>query len=718
MQFSPGWCRGWQMRVVIARQVHMRIPVSFSDHAEVFPRQIELLRQRFAPTLGVDAPYADFFAKLMGYSSYDDLLEARVENVLEHSPSVTRYALHEGMIWNAFSQGCCSYLDACSLIDLLDYELFDCTLLADAPHAVISTLASIPGLVSKDDIYQAKRKKYSPFSPKKTIIFINSMGCDQKILRDRSREIVKAGAPTNEVTIFQDGRGFCWSRVRAVIMLLPSDFDERLSKIIGYAELDEPLARRMKFWREEIVSPLHEPAWAVVNRNRIIPEGFETVLNNGSAYLYNKVLQGYIPYSFEPESQFFFEAIVQIISGKVVFFDESELKPVDELGFRKVYREQDRNSNNGSGDEYPPLGRTVKSIPVKFGEMFYENWQPYLRAQRWIQPSDLSSQLARRCAAKVIHPDRLSPLAVPTWHATFTEEIRNELDETLASGIKSLVQLLKDGDLEKIVNNLATYFISDLDQRVMGRIQKMTKTECKTTDEGDKFVPEVLKVAKIQYPQKDLGIEGFEEICHSRGSCIKKGLMELSGLGDSSLGWIDHEIERLATLNPSKIEHYVKILSIAAWLVSDVENFDSIYVSSNSVAAALFGMVCLANGLSGIKNGYTLTELQKTSVIKMSTLPGCEEFLRLSHVLAMQESFISDVKSWQLNEAQRSERRKISDYVFANGLVDLDDEVPSTAFHLGGESAVVGKHISLNSDTCKINITKTNLIPQTSGTES
>jgi len=697
VQFSPGWCRGWQMRVVIARQVHMRIPVSFSDHAEVFPRQIELLRQRFAPTLGVDAPYADFFAKLMGYSSYDDLLEARVENVLEHSPSVTRYALHEGMIWNAFSQGCCSYLDACGLIDLLDYELFDCTLLADAPYAAISTSTSSPGLVSKDNNH-AKKRKFSPFSPENNIIVINSMGYDQDRLRERSRELVEAGAPKNEVTIFDNGRGFCWGRVREVIRLLPSDFDDRLSRILGYIELDDSLSRRMKFWREEVVSPLHEPGWAVVKRNRVIPQGFETVLNNGSAYLYNKVLQGYIPYSFAPESQYFFEAIVQILSGKVVSFDELELKSVDELGFRKVYLEKVDNLNVNPDGKLVPLGRTVKSIPVKLGEIFYENWQPYLRAQRWIKPSDLSEQVFPRCAAKVIHPDRLSPLAVPTWHSTFTAEIRSELDENVASSIEDLEQLLKNGELEKIVNNLATYCVFDLDQLIRNRVQKMSRSNPGLSDKRGKSIHSIIKAFKDDILPQEVTFEAFVKVCEAHGSNIKKSLPGLCGFSNLSLGWVYHKIDEANKsgdpVNSSENHHAITVLAVIALLASCVENIYRVSVTANTLAAALFGLTVLINGLTHVKKNHELTGLQKTSVDDMSTLSGYNEFLMSKSNLSIQESNVADIKCWRLNEAQRSESRNISGKIFTDGEVSLNEAASAIDLYLGGESTI--------SDNCVI----------------
>lgn len=652
----------------------MRIPVSFSDHDNVFPRQIELLRQRFFPTLGDDAPYADFFAKIMGYVDYNELLEARVENVLQ-PPSVTRYAFQEGMIWNAFSQGCCSYLDACSLMGLLDYELFDCTLSMDLSNPLLSSLTSTSGSASDEKRNHTKRRKFSPFCGGSPLPILNSIGMDQVGMRKTARELVEAGAPVSEVIIYQDGRGFCWSRVLSVVRLLPNNLDDRLSRSCGYLDISDSHARRMKFWKEEIVGPLHESGWMVARRNRIIPDGFETILKDGVAYLYNKVLKGYIPYSFEPESKHFFEAIVQIISGKVVSFDEIDLDPVDDRGFRMVSQGRLQQHEENVDGNLTPLGRTVKSIPVNAGEIFYEDWQPYLRAQNWIKPSELPSQVVPKSSIKTIHHNRLSPLVVPTWHAEFTSEIRNELNANVAAALREVELLLPGGEPDRIVDILAAYCAVDIDRRISYRINKGRKLR-------DKVLP------------GDLTAEEFKAECEKNGSNIRCIFPGLAGFSDFSLGWVHYIVSRVnksqeasksfsSNLRP-------QILAVVALLLSSNESVIDSDLTFNDLEAALFGLMNLINGLAKSRNGYNLTDLEGRSVSDMSTLPGYKEALNLINAVRIQESFITDVGRWRLDEARRSALRMISGHSFTKGEVNLEDVQPVVAYQLGGVGKISG----------------------------
>ncbi|WP_274644830.1 hypothetical protein [Pseudomonas serbica] len=671
----------------------MRIPVSFADHDRLFASQIQSVRDSLHELRGEDAFYPDLFAKVMGYQNYDELLSARVEDIHVHSQfQVTRSSLLEAMTWNAFSQGVCGYLQATKVVGSLELERFDCDLLTRetrAANAVLGVKNFRPGKV----LFGGATN--NPFASPNTPLglILDEFPSYKDTWLKQTPELIEAGAPPYKSSILPNGLAFCWKRLTSMVGALPDDLDEQLANVALYDKLPDPKSRRLKFWQDEIILHNFEPAWVYARRTYKLPEGFEIICNQERWYLYNKVLMGFIPLSFKADSQAFYKAVVMILCGQPIVFAENELGPADERGFQEVLLTDPIES----GDERSELrmrGRQVANLLVKADELFFENWQPYLRSQQWITPSGIPAGLADVCASKTLMPNRLSPQVLPTWGMEFADALRKEFAGTVQSASQRLRESLGRGDLVKLTAALLTFSCIDLDRYATSKRQFWYPLA------GDR---EALESALEQY--------------QLAGTCIQKAFPELSGLSVITLGilhceceyaFINKDCTDFPNFDPTNTEQLVRFLSYVILLLSASMTQPVHQSDLRNQQAMTFAVSVLSEAVSKSKAGMTLSQLEMSTLVSMNIHRVYASTCDFMQRLQWHDTFVERVREWHAsNDAMKLIRQK-GDYLFADEKVPLQRPVAvSELFDLARGGHLANQTAVINLETCAVTLMPT-----------
>jgi hypothetical protein len=672
--------------------MRMRIPVSFADHDRLFASSIQLVRESLQEQRGEGACYPDLFAQFMGYRDYEELLDARVNDIHVHSQlKITRASLAEAITWNAFSQGVFGYHRAAEVVRALDLERLDCDLLTRetrAANAVLGMKNFRPGhtLVGS-----------GPNNPlvnqNKPFVIMDEMGFYQETWLEQTPELIEAGAPAYKSSILVNGLAFCWKALENTVEALPDDLDERLAKVLHYDKLPDAKSRRMKFWQEEIIPLNFEPAWQFVQRKYKMPEGFEIIRNEERWFLYNKVLMGFIPLAFQIDSVAFYRAVAMILCGQPIQFADHELGPVDELGFQDVLIQNSTEpcyERSGLRLE----GRGIAELRVKADELFFENWQPYLRSQRWITPGEIPPGVADVCAGMTLMPNRLSPLVLPTWCMEFAGSLRKEFAGTVESASQRLRESLGRGDLVKLTAALLTFSCIDLDRYATSKRQFWYPLA------GDR---EALESALEQY--------------QLAGTCIQKAFPELSGLSVITLGILHCECE-YAFLNkdctdfpnfdPTNTEQLVRFLSYVILLLSASMTQPVHQSDLRNQQAMTFAVSVLSEAVSKSKAGMTLSQLEMSTLVSMNIHRVYASTCDFMQRLQWHDTFVERVREWHAsNDAMKLIRQK-GDYLFADEKVPLQRPVAvSELFDLARGGHLANQTAVINLETCAVTLMPT-----------
>lgn len=690
----------------------MRIPVSFADHDRLFATQIQLVRDSLHGQRGEEACYPDLFAQVMGYRNYDELLSARVEDIHVHSQfQVTRASLSEAMTWNAFSQGVCGYLQAANeVVANLELERFDCDLLTRetrAANAVLGMKNFRPGqTLSGAGPNNPFASPNAPFG-----VIMDEYSFYKETWLEQTPELIEAGAPTYKSSILPNGLAFCWKRLENTLQRMPDDLDAQLATVLHYAELPDAKSRRLKFWQEEIIRHNFEPAWVYVRRTYKLPESFDLIRNQDHWYLYNKALMGFIPLAFQVDSQAFYKAVAMILCGQPIEFADAELGPVDERGFQEVLL----TDTTEPGDERSDLrmgGREMTVLPVNADELFFENWQPYLRSQEWITPAEIPVGVADVCASLTLMPNRLSPLVLPTWCMDFVDSLRKELAATVQSASQHLTESMRRGDLVKLTATLLTYSCIDLDRYAKAELQFRYPID-RLDGWGSKDNPKYLEAVAGDREVLESALEQYQ----LAGTSIQKAFPELTGLSVITLGVLHCECEyaflgNQATdfpdFDPTNTEQLVRFLSFLILLLG-AAMVQGVHKSElKNQQAMTFAVSVLSEAVCKSKAGMTLSPLETSTLLSMNIHAVYASTCAFMQRLQGHDSFVVRVREWRSSDDAMSLIRQKGDYLFAEEEVPLQRPVALSdllALARGGE--LFNQTAVINLETCHVSLMPT-----------
>ena len=680
----------------------MRIPVSFADHDRLFAIHIQLVRDSLHEQRGEDACYPDLFAQVMGYGNYDELLSARVEDIHVHSQlELTRTILRDEMVWNAFTNGVCGYLQAGKLVGAIHRERFDCDLLTSetrAANAVLGTTTFRPG--------QTLFSNPFAYGSPGLVIYDEFPYYSNPPWLTQTPELIEAGAPLYRSSISTTGLAFCWTLLEGTVRDLPDDLDERLSKVCHYAPLTDAKARRLRFWQEEIIPHNFEPAVDYARRKFKLPEGVECVRTTTHWYLHNKALGGYIPLAFTPDSNAFYQAVMALLCGQTIEFSEEDLGPEDAQGFREVLLKEPPAPADHSADIRQQCGRYLEDLPVKAEEVFFENWQPYLRSQHWITPGEVPPGIAETCTSVNLHPNRLSPLALPTWCIGFNDALRCEFSITMALASERLEASIRSRDLVTLTATLLTYSAVSLERHVASEIKKENPVE-RLEGHWRKEDPRYKNAMAAELEGLDAMLDNYQR----EGLKVTKAFPELAGLSVITLGWLHcksdyrpreslSEHTNTYEFEPTNTQHLVHYLCFAILLVSESLLSGGVQPVLRNKPAMMFAISVLSEAVSKQKADLPLTPLESKTLAEMNVHDVYESTCAFMKRMDEQDSFISGVGTWRASQAELALIRQKGEYLFAKDLVSLNRELTmGELMQLSRGGSNISSPIMLNLET-------------------
>ncbi|WP_338923944.1 hypothetical protein V0M98_37655 (plasmid) [Pseudomonas silesiensis] len=636
----------------------MRIPVSFKDFSDHFFSLVDALSGCWHR---LDAPasvYQNGFAQILGYRDLQDLMDSRVEDVATvMDVSISMPQVREAIVWNGFTSGLMSYHEAEVVVNLIPLERLDW----------------------KSSIEQ--REKNLKSAPVAGSVFGMVRGRHVKVFRDemwnfayedpwmdQTPELVEAGARPYDLSIGVDGRAFRWGRLRETVGKLPDKFEDKLNELVGYGELDAK-ARRLKFYREQLIEPLYESAIHVVTQQMLVPDGFRIVRCAGRDYLYNEPLGGYIPIAFHPDSGALNQAVLMILRGEAVAFESSRLSPADHEGFQQeIYAVPEhcigemtrQNRSLVFNSNIDSLRQTQSS------RTFFEANQVYLRGQKWITPEQIPEGLADISKAKALPDLCLSQEVLPEAYTAFFDELCLELPATFRRSSERVHEAYRSGALIKLFNTLARFSAGDLDRFALRKFHSHHPSGF--DEDGDKL------------PQSQDATAG-EAMAHYEdlGRQILLALPTLGHLSTLTLGWLhyasydacfgdEEPVRPFCSDDASACIFYLCHLLLVLGALAEGVDFSRVHKSFDD-GDEFYPVAVLIAAIAKSKKSSPLTESEQLVLGSMNVYPLFKQMRDFRVKLKHKKEAMNKAIGWQQVDAVRWKIRAEGEFLYANGRV-------------------------------------------------
>lgn len=592
--------------------------------------------------------YHGAMAQMLGYRDQAHMESSCVTDVIvsETYPHSVE-DIKETLVWNSFRSGIMSYSEATTVVGLLK-------------------LGTLDFFTKVNDIEHGKL----PFK-------ISSLMFDEYSLLGSPRwlestpELIEAGAPPFSLAIFPDGRAFRWDKLLHMALNLPDKLDQQLARVRNYAGLDEK-AKRLRFYREELILPSYDSAIDVIAQEDKIPDGFDLVCLDGHEYLFNVFLGGYIPIAFNAESGSIYEAILMVLRGDEVRFDSSRLLPPGNDGFQKEAFDGDRKVFSSSSENRRRRKRhnlpSTCELSTRGDLTFVVGNQVYLRKQCWVEPRDIPPRLAAQSSRACLPGLNTLNEVLPAPYLKYHQELKAELSGTLQNSASYVIEAFRDGSLARHVNAYLSLSVTDLDSHCHEEILQWVYEDFDESDDRD--AEEALRSYETKKKQY-----------HEEGLKILQAIPDLRRLEPKSLAWLHRKSVSQTSQSLSPISAFVNDDASCAYLLSYIMlrihalalnvSFDYKYGSLEK-EEVYYSISVLLVAVEKSKNNIPLDADERNALESMNAMLTFRDLKRFKDSLVSCDRFIDKAQSWQADEMGRLEIRKQGMYVHTEGQVQVN----------------------------------------------
>lgn len=622
----------------------MQLPFSFRDFSEHFFHLVDALsgcwhRHDAAPVF-----YQNGFAQLLGYRNLKDLMDNRVKDVASvidaswKAPKVV-----EAIVWNAFASGLMTYNEAEVVVNLLPLERLDWKMCTDQHEKTSHSVSRF--FVVYDE--------FSTYISGETWLA-------------QTPELIEAGAPPYSLCIAADGRAFRWSRLRDAVSKLPKNLDDKLRAVTAYSRLD-PKARRLKFYREEIIEPLYELAIDTVTQQMLMPDSFAVVHCAGRQYLYNEVLSGYIPIAFHPGSGMLHQAVLMILKGETVVFESSRLSPADDEGFQhEIYTPPEHHVDKLTRSHQSMLyNSNIDSLRQTCRNNTFTNAnQVYLRRQDWLTPGEIPEGLADTCKATILPDLCESQEVLPETYTAFLDHLQKEVAVAFGRASERVLEAYKGGELLQLLNAQVQFSVADLNRYALETFRLAHPVAAMDEDESSHLID--TETARAHY--------------EAVGRQIRQAFPSLSELTNLTLGWLhylsyDDDCDGGFKVKPFKAENakvctfYLCYLLLVIGALSESVDYSRAYARSDDGDES-WAVATLIDAIAKFKSNAPLTQSEQDTLASMNPHTQFKQMRKFRSTLKIQEKNVQKVLDWQQRDAKLWTIRAAGEYLY------VDRDVP------------------------------------------
>lgn len=379
----------------------MRIPVTQADLEQGRLTKISRVLQKLWPHVGLSLMQSqNTLSGLLGYRNHHDLQANTVASIpaLENGKMLSRADLVHSVAWQAFRRHGINIAQANEMASKLHLDTLDID--ANTSEAAFKRLSdqmfSQGRLVMMDEAHQLLDVHWNPKTP----------------------QILDADVPGYEFAVLADRQVFRWSRLEALLGMLPQDCLARLRDEPKYAALADEGDLEKRFLADEIYPDSLQSLRQATKEAALRPDMTAPVWLFDAAGLclgrviHHKGLAGIIPRVYGIDDDSIFDDIGTMLCGDIV---ASEPAPAAQEGDAPVYilsfgegydlaadirRSQSLNSEKSDKPD-PRFLDLVRGVTwrhgnegaVLIGARFTEGGQDFVRTRTWMKPSDAPSHL-------------------------------------------------------------------------------------------------------------------------------------------------------------------------------------------------------------------------------------------------------------------------------------------------------------------------------------
>lgn len=432
----------------------MRIPFEQTDLQNFLSRITPKLQAAWPAEQMPAGPFEDAVAKFLGYDDHFMLLECMGEWSTFQDSSFSREQLKEAVLWNGFAAGLLTYFQLLEIFpaDDLKYlaaDRFTIEGRQEAPDGEKGSQGSYGYLFIHDEYSQ----------------YIGS-GLFGNWIKE-TPELLDAGAPPYEFALLSDGRGFTFDRLRKKFKLLPNDLDKKLLELPGYRKLKKD-KRRLQFFKEHLIPEAITGALEAVSGYDRHHEGIQILNTGGASGIFNDPLGGMIPYKFQIGTDRVHLAVLMIMRGEPVYFDEgfgkpgadgcrAELESAKIDGCRKSSAARDLEVIDYMTGHF----RTPYPMPP-LDDTFVEYGQTYIRNNAWLTKSNVPPVLNDLVLGVPDKPVIDTQESFPAWSKAFHEHLLAKVDGMTKEAESAVREAHSSGLLVKLALALSQYSSANL----------------------------------------------------------------------------------------------------------------------------------------------------------------------------------------------------------------------------------------------------------------
>lgn len=632
----------------------MRIPVTCTDLSQGRFTRISRALQKLWPIGSLSLMQSqNTLSGLLGYRNHHDLQANAVTSIstLEPGKRLSRAELVHSVTWQAFRRHGINIAQANEMASKLHLDTLD-----------INAMTSSRGqFLMVDEAHQLLNVPWNPKTP----------------------QILAADVPSYEFAVLSNRQVFQWSRLEALLDMLPQDYLNRLRDEPKYAALSDEGELERRFLADEIYpnslqslrqatkesalrTEMTDPAWLFDAAGRCL-----------GRVIHHRGLAGILPRVYGIDDDSIFDDIGAMLCGEIVV---SAPAPAAQEGDAPVYMlalgegydlaadiRRSQSLNTEKSDKPDPrfldlvpgvTWRHGNEGPVLIGARFTEGGQDFVRARTWLKPSDTPSHL--------LPPEAVPALIHHSADVSYTDS-QDALPEAAYALQKLTRERIKDLGMAAVGEFATAPGLEALLQRLLTVAEPVAFDRfCDAAI--DEYLP--LRYEDDTEDNPDLISEREDE------------LRNLNWLGEQTL----LAAPGLAPYKPTSIA-FVLMLAEGEYPGSRYRYNVSAPVQGKNKAIAhlhaymLLVAACQTLGLPAPEKTVDAhlvvyaAQLVLSGALTVESLPtACRQMMGFLGKLAAQEKDVEELKSWRKRENKRADVRAGGRYLYVGP--DIPREEP------------------------------------------
>lgn len=644
----------------------MRIPVTQSDLEQGRLTKISRALQKLWPLGSLSLMQSqNTLSGLLGYRNHHDLQANAVTSIPESEAGkrLSRADLVHSVAWQAFRRHGINFALANEMASKLHLDTLDIDAnTSEAAYMRLSEQMSLQGrFLIMDEAHELLGDHWNPKTP----------------------QILDADVPGYEFAVLADRQVFRWSRLEALLGMLPQDCLARLRDEPKYAAFADDGELEKRFLVDELYPDSLQPLRQATKESALRPDMtapvwlFDAAGHCLGRVIHHKGLAGIIPRLYGIDDDAIFDDIGTMLCGEIVASEPAPAAqevdaPVFMLSLGDGYdlaadirRSQSLNGEKSDKPDprYLDLVRGVtwrqgNGGPVLIGARFTEGGQDFVRARTWLKPSDTPRHLL---------PPEVVPASIRQSADVGYSDSRDALPEAAYALQKLTRERIKDLGMAAVSEFSSAPGLEALLQRLLAAAEPAA---------FDRFCDAAInEYLPLRYEDDT---EDNPDLISER----EDELRNLTWLGEQTL----LAAPGLAPYKPTSIA-FVLMLAEGEYPGSRYRYNVSAPVPGKNKAIGhlhaymLLVAACQTLGLPAPEKTVDAhlvvyaAQLVLSGALTVESLPtACRQMMGFLDKLTAQEKDVEELKSWRYREKKRADVRAVGRYLYVGK--DIPREKP------------------------------------------